>query len=541
MAAGVTLHGRWDGILVGPFSKPRYAESALHRPAARALPACGLLEPAALHRRNNCAAAVAFCSCLLSSAGSSLVFAQTPTNTLAIGDIAVAGSLRTRSYSWNWFGDRANGDYTYPGSLLRVGLSQAKTPLDWQAEFALPLVLNLPTTAVMAAPQGQLGLGAAYFAANSGKTNTAALFLKQGFVRFKDLGGIAGQTVKVGRMELNDGAEVAPKNPTLAALKRDRISQRLLGNFGFSDVGRSLDGVQYTLAASTLNVTAVAGRPTQGVFQVNGWPELNVNVFYGALTWQFGGAEHPGEWRVFGLGYDDYRHGIVKTDNRPPAARNKDTESIAIGTYGGHYLQLAATPAGPVDLLFWGAIQTGSWGTLTQRAGAFAAEAGWQPAILEGPKLWLRGGYDYGSGDSDPTDQKHGTFFQVLPTPRVYARLPFFNMMNTADAFGEISLRPTKSLGVRADIHALRLADRNDLWYSGGGAFQPGTFGYSGRPSNGHSDLATLYDVSGDDNLNAHLALGVYYGYAASQAVTQAIYPTGNGTHLAYVELLLRF
>jgi hypothetical protein len=489
------------------------------------------------HRRKDLAVLLSLLGTYASSA-----FAQAPANPpVAVGDVAVSGSLRTRSYSCNWFGDSANGDYTYPGSLARFGLSQSKNFYDWQVAFALPVILNLPTTAVVAAPQGQLGLGASYFAANSSSTNTAGLFLKQGFIRVKDLGGIAGQSLKVGRMEFNDGAEVTPTNAALAALKRDRISQRLLGNFGFSDVGRSFDAAQYSLTGTTLNVTALAGRPTQGVFDVDGWPELNVNVFYGALTGQLGGDQHPGEWRVFGLGYDDYRHGVVKTDNRPLAARTADTRSIVIETYGGHYLQVAPTPGGPVDLLFWGAVQTGSWGALTQRAGAFAAEAGWQPAILEGLKPWLRGGYDYGSGDSNPADQKHGTFFQVLPTPRVYARLPFFNMMNTGDAFGEVMLRPSKSLTLRTDVHALRLADEHDLWYSGGGAFQPATFGYTGRPSNGQSGLATLYDVSGDYSVTTHVALGAYYGYAGSQAVTQAIYPTGTSAHLGYVELLLRF
>ena len=53
----------------------------------------------------------------------------------------------------------------------------------------------------------------------------------------------------------------------------------------------------------------------------------------------------------------------------------------------------------------------GSWGALTQRAGAFAAEAGWQPKGLDTLKPRLRGGYDDGSGDSDSSDQQHGTFF----------------------------------------------------------------------------------------------------------------------------------
>ena len=274
------------------------------------------------------------------------------------------------------------------------------------------------------------------------------LFLKQAFVRVNGLGGVAGQSLKIGRQEFNDGLEVTPKNGTLAALGRDRISQRVLGNFGFTDVLRSLDGVQYVLNTRKLNVTALAARPTEGVFQVNGWAELNINVFYAALTGQSGSERNPGEWRVFGLGYDDYRHGVLKTDNRSAAARTADKESIAIGTYGGDFLQVAATPAGPVDLLFWGVVQTGSWGTLSHRAGAYAAEAGWQPSGLPALKPWIRAGYDYSTGDSNPTDDRHGTYFQTLPTARIYARMPFFNLMNNADAFAEVILRPSSSLHV---------------------------------------------------------------------------------------------
>jgi hypothetical protein len=469
---------------------------------------------------------------------------------ITLGPIAVSGSLRTRAYSWDWFGDSANGDYMYPGSLVRLGFSQSKKRYDWQLELALPFVLDLPPDAIAPGAAGQLGLGATYFAANTSRTNAAAFFIKQGAIRVKfprglgdpgSPGSIVGQSLKIGRMEFNDGAEVVPKNAALAALKRDRISQRLLGNFGFSDVGRSIDGVLYAFNRAASNFTFLGGRPTQGVFQVDGWGELNVNVLYGAWTRQLGGRANTGEWRLFGLGYHDYRDGVLKTDNRVLVTRRADTESISIATYGGHVLRIAETAAGPVDVLAWGALQTGSWGTLAQRAGAFAAEVGWQPPLLQRLQPWIRGGYDYGSGDGDATDERHGTFLPVLPTPRVYARFPFFNMMNCADAFAELILRPRQGVTVRTDVHALRLANANDLWYSGGGAFQPATFGYTGRPSSGQSGLATLYDVSGDYALNAHLGLGVYYGYAAGKPVTQAIYPTGDSAHFGYVELLLRF
>jgi hypothetical protein len=211
-----------------------------------------------------------------------------------------------------------------------------------------------------------------------------------------------------------------------------------------------------------LNLTAVAARPTEGVFQVSGWDELKINVFYGALTGQHGKYAAT-DWRVFALGYSDYRSGVVKTDNRAAAVRNADADSIDIGTYGGHILQIVPTATGPIDLLFWGALQSGSWGTQTHRAGAYAAEAGWQPAVLKTLKPWIRGGYDFGSGDGNAADGTHSTFFQVLPTPRIYARTPFYNMMNSKDAFAELILRP-KRVTVRSDIHACgRRLDRSLL------------------------------------------------------------------------------
>jgi alginate export protein len=457
-----------------------------------------------------------------------------------VGDIALSASLRSRVESWNWFDGGANNSYTYPGSILRFGFSTSRPAFDWQVEFALPFLLDLPNDAIAPGAQGQLGFGATYFAANGRNTNAAMLFAKQGFIRFNELGGVSGQSLKLGRMEFIDGTEVVPKDPTLAALKRDRIAHRLIGNFGFADVGRSFDGIHYSLNRPKLNLTLFAARPTRGVFQVDGWGELNANVFYGALTGQVSGKNSNREWRLFGLGYSDYRDGVVKTDNRPLAVRAAEAAHINIGTYGGHYLHTLRSSPGTVDLLLWGALQNGSWGRLAQRSGAFAIEAGWQPPILTAIRPWLRGGIDYGSGDGNLNDSTHGTFFQILPTPRVYARFPFFNMMNNRDIFGEFVVRPSKLITIRTDVHSLALANRNDLWYSGGGIFQPWTFGYTGRPSSGQSGLATLFDVSVDYSMNAHASVGVYYGHAAGKLVVQSIYPGGKKADFGYLEFTFR-
>ena len=73
-----------------------------------------------------------------------------------------AGSARIRAYDWDWFGSGPNGRYSYPATLIRSGASETKKTFDWQIEFAAPLIGDLPTGAVEAAPKGQLGLGASY-------------------------------------------------------------------------------------------------------------------------------------------------------------------------------------------------------------------------------------------------------------------------------------------------------------------------------------------------------------------------------------------
>jgi hypothetical protein len=94
---------------------------------------------------------------------------------------------------------------------------------------------------------------------------------------------------------------------------------------------------------------------------------------------------------------------------------------------------------------------------------------------------------------------------------------------------------------VRAEAHTLRLSNRNDLWYVGGGAFQQTTFGYVGRPSNGSQSLSNVYDVSADYQLNAHLILTGYYAGATGRTVIEKIYPTGAVSQFAYAELNWKF
>jgi hypothetical protein len=459
---------------------------------------------------------------------------------MKLGPVTVTGSLRSRLYVWDWF-QPATGEnqYQYSGNLLRVNLAETSHNFDWDAEFAVPFLLGLPSKATDAAPQGALGLGSNYYSANGNTQNTAMIFPKQLYFRMHGLGSEASR-LQIGRFLFSDGSEIAPKNASLATLKRDRVSQRLLGDFGFSDVGRSFDGLHYTYSTQTDDFTFIAATPTRGVFQVDGWGWNRIGFGYAAYTHEWGKGRHTADSRLFMLEYDDFRH-ILKTDNRPTAVRKGDTENIRINTFGGHTLHAFATGAGPLDFLAWGAIQTGRWGTQQQLSYAFDIEGGWQPKILPGVKPWLRGGFTDGSGDGNPNDNKHETFFQVLPTPRPYARFPFFNMMNTQDGFGALILRPHAKVTISSEFHSLRLSNVNDSWYSGGGAYQPWTFGYTGRSTSGRRSLGNLYDTSVEYRASRKITLTAYLGYTQGLAALEHIYPEGKDGQFGYFELMYRF
>lgn len=446
-------------------------------------------------------------------------------------------NYRGRVDAWQWFAAPPETEtYGYYESQLRIGLSQVLPHWDWQVELEQPAILDAPDNAVSpVTAQGQLGLGGTYYASNGNNSYPTTAFFKQGYARyhFKSEGG--EKNLRVGRFEFFEGLETKPKNPTVAWLQANRVSQRLISNFGFTVALRSFDGLDGHYGGGTWDITGFAARADQGVFNQNGNPELNVDVQYLAFT-KRALSEHV-LWRAFAIGYHDGRTGITKTDNRALAVRAADHQNIRIGTYGADVI--AAAPVGPaqLDFIAWGAYQNGSWGKLSHSAGAGAVEGGLQLTQLR-TTPWLRGGWFESSGDNNPNDDKHTTFFQILPTPRQYARFPFFNLMNNTDEFVSVMDKPVKHLAIRSDLHWLQLTSGKDFWYQGGGAFDNKVFGYTGRPANGHTSFANLADVSADWNATQSLTLGFYYGYAWGKSVVHAIYPTDPNGRFGYAEFI---
>jgi hypothetical protein len=440
------------------------------------------------------------------------------------------GSLRSRLEVWDWFNPPTAADdrYAFLGAYARVSLARTFGRVELFVEGSLPVLLGLPEGASLSAPQGQLGHGASYRDANGGRV--AVPFARQAYVRIGRVPD-AKSSLRVGRFEFLEGQEGLGKDATLDWIKRERIAQRLLAHFAFTHVQRTTDGIELTRRSGPWHLLAAAGRPTEGVFKLDANRGVRDVAFtYAGLTRAT--ARH--DLRLFYIFYRDDR-GTTKVDARPLAVRAADPRPIDLSTVGGHY----AGHAGRADLLLWGALQTGRWGAQPHRAGAWVAEAGYQPALRGKP--WLRGGVNWGSGDGDPSDRRHGTFFQMMPTARIYARFPFFNMMNTEDAFVQAIVRPHARVTLRTDYHRLRLSSARDLWYAGGGVFDTRSFGFSGRPSSGQRTLAALADLQADFRPSDRTVLSVYYGHARGGGVVRGIYPAGVNANLFFLELAQRF
>ena len=449
------------------------------------------------------------------------------------GAIVPIASLRVRAEAWDWFDGGDEGRYGFGAAHLRLGAARDVQRYGWRVEFASPVLFGLPTDAIRPAPAGQLGLGGAYHEANDNARNTVGLFAKQLFFRVGAAPSATGHTLRAGRFEFNDATEWMPRDPTLARVRSTRLSHRVIGTFGFTHGQRSFDGAQYTHTTVTQGITVAAFRPTVGVFSVDGARALDVDVVYASVNRTVGSAAAPADVRAFVLQYED-RRGTVPMDSRPLAARTNAPRGVGVTSVGGHWTQRLGDADRPFDLMVWGIRQFGHWGGLTHAAGALAVEAGWRD-VTHARRPALRLGIVRSSGDDDPTDGRHTTFFQVLPTPRTYALFPFHNLQNIEEEFVSGEFSPIPRLTLRASAHLLRLREGADLWMLGGGAIDPRGFGYAGRPTGGETDLGQALNLSAAWQPSPRLQFELFVAHATGGAVTAASY---GGVHSGRVLLL---
>jgi len=466
-------------------------------------------------------------------------------------NVRITGDLRGRYEVFDFFkpaldarrGIRNNNnDYGFGALRARLGVALTTPYVDGFVQGEYTGLYGLPDDAFAGPSVGPLGLGGAYFRDN-GSTSPGDVHLKQAYLnlKFQSL-GLPGVSLKAGRFEISDGLEYRTGDAKFDGLKASRISQRLIGPFDFTHSTRNFDGFATVYDDPSVNLTLTGTHPTQGGFNIHAQDEIShIDLFYGALTSKKGALLPDTEGRLFYLYYGDDRN-VQPTDNRPPAQRpNLRNEDLKIHMVGTHLLTVQKFGPGALDAVLWGGYQFGRWTNLDHSAYAVAAEAGyqWTDAFL---KPWLRAGYFRSSGDANARDGRHETFFQVLPTVRIYAKFPYFNLMNIQDVFAQVNIAPTQSTRVGVDFHHLSLAETGDLFYGGAGATsRSGSFGYFGRSPGGRSTVGELVDISFTHTITKQLSWSVYYAHAFGDGVTSNVYQLKNDADYAFVEFNASF
>lgn len=454
----------------------------------------------------------------------------------ASGSSALSVVNWTRAEYWRFFEPPpGGGDPTYGdvANRLQIRLRRASRRYDLLVAFQYVQFGGLPTNA---SGPGPLGVGALYFD-HSGRRASRQLYLRYLAVGLKELA--PGVAVQIGRMGYTSGAEASSGEAKIEAVKRQRVDSRLLGEFEWSLYQRSFDGVRVDWDRPAWHATAAAFRPTQGGFEDAAGVTID-DIAVVAATWSFC-PDRPlprTDWQLFAFRYDDRRRVTARPDNMGRTASRADVHITTVGTtLVGAYPQ----GAGEADVLVWLAAQTGSWYELAHRAYAVALEAGYQWTKARG-RPWVRAGWLRASGDEDPVDRRHGTFFQMLPTVRKYSLSATYSQMNLVDVFAQAWVTPHPRATARLDLHQVRLATAADRWYSGSGATQEegALFGYAGRPSRGASTLGTVTEGSVDVRLTRRWSVNGYLGVIRGGEVVRRTF-AGRWLVFAYLENVLQF
>ena len=380
-------------------------------------------------------------------------------------------------------------DFDYWKLRARVGLD-----LEWE-HWTLHGVLQ-GAAALDLPKNGAFGIAKVYVDANDGDTDPSQVGVAEASVGYRS----ERLRMTLGRQGWKGGLEILTGVPHLDQVKRTRLSERLVGNWDWVNVGRRYDGFSFGVDFGSSDLAGFALRPLAGGVNYNdAFDQLDdLNVYGLTLTGRYGKWISSGELQIFGLYYDDGRPGAV-------AAAGDD---IKITTLGASLLLGNERR----DLMLWTAVQRGDWGPIDQEAWAFIVEGGYSfPNALASPGV--RVGIAQASG-GDPAAGSHGTFFNLLPTNhKFYGSIDFSAFSNLQDIYALVLLKPGAKSSVRIGLHTFALDDTGDAWYGGSGAFDEERLGYLvRRPAGGGSfssdSVGNEFDIQANWSFKHGLGLG---------------------------------
>ncbi|MCL4683138.1 alginate export family protein [Myxococcota bacterium] len=440
-------------------------------------------------------AALAFVCCLAGPATAQTPngFRTTPTIGYKNGDhrIDFGFSFRARPEYWKAF---RNDEDVYAGLRTRARLQYA-----WREQWIATVEGQLMQ--LLGMDRTSSGAAAVYRNANDGRHDAWQLHLRQAHLEWKPMPTLF---LRGGRQDVKLGAEVGYSEPDWHYVKNARLAERLIGTVGWSHVERSTDALTGGYDFGAHRVDLFAGRPTTGAFTVDKGMRPLHDILYtgGAWTGKRGSLIPDTELSLFGILYDDDRE----------LRRGGLDDGVTIYTIGASWLGIYDAGPGRADLLLWVAGQGGEFSDADHSAAAGIAEFGYQMPQWPG-RPWLRAGVNVASGDGDPTDGTHHTFFNLLPTNHFYYgfadQLAFQNLINP---FLQLRLAPHAKVGLNFFVHWFQLMNDDDARYAGTGAFDRKGFGFTAQNAAGQTDVGVEYDIVA--TLALHRTTTVEFGFS---------------------------
>jgi hypothetical protein len=333
-------------------------------------------------------------------------------------------------------------------------------------------------------------------------------------------------TAKVGRQELSYG------------------DARLIGAFDWNNLGRVFDAAKVRFENPDGWIDGFVSRVV--IQDDNNWDEANdYDIFSGLYAssrtmipkqetqlYFLARNVSPESPNAIGPGLPPFLTGPTPRDiytlgfrfkSLPGTLKGLDYEAEVAGQLGN----FAYAATGPrLDHEAWAAHVAGGY-TFTKAWGT--------------PRAGLE--YNYASGDTDPTDNKHGTFENLFPTNhKFYGYMDFFAWQNLHNPRFATSIKPAKGLTLTADYHAFWLAETSDFFYQANG-LPRNTGGYGINPT-ASSFVGQEVDVIATYAWKGIAVLQAGYGhFFVGDYVEDSLAATGGASDAdyVYVQMTLNF
>ncbi len=223
---------------------------------------------------------------------------------------------------------------------------------------------------------------------------------------------------------------------------------RLIGNFGWNNVGRAFDGVRTRYARKGFFLDALAAQI--GTSVASG--ASRGSELYGlySQTAPRQGAEYEAYWLAF-------------ADHVAAAG-----ETGAPGTTRIHALGARAKDRfGKIDFVAEAVVQSGRFlgDGLSARAAAAQAGVSWGAGL----KARAFAGYDFATGDEDPADGKRGEFFNFFPTNHPhYGYMDYEGWRNIRSPYAGVAFSRGRHFA-QAKAHRFSLDQERGPWKDAAG------------------------------------------------------------------------